>query len=144
MNQQEQNIIVEEQNIIVEEQNIIVEELNKIVKKDDTKNKKEFYCYLCKYKTTKSSDWIKHINSKKHTREGKPKNSKCDKCDYEALSHWNLKQHKLTQHSTQEERAGSKYYCELCDLVLNCSAYKKKHDEGKRHKNMVLCMGIKI
>ncbi len=118
--------------------------LNQLVdlenKKNETneKNKKAFYCYLCEYKTTKSSDWIKHIGSKKHERQGKPKTKKCDKCDYEALSHWNLKQHMLTQHSTPEERAGSKYYCEICDLVFFCSAYKTKHDEGIRHKNMEL------
>ncbi len=104
------------------------------------KNKKEFYCYLCDYRTTMSADWLKHIRSKKHERQGKPKTTKCDKCDYEALTHWNLKQHKLTQHSTLEERAGSRYYCEQCDLVFFCSAYKKKHDEGKKHKNLELCI----
>ena len=34
----------------------------------------------------------------------------------------------------------TKYYCELCDLVFFCSAYKQKHEEGKRHINLELCM----
>ena len=102
--------------------------------------KKEFYCYLCEYKTTISNDWIKHIKSKKHERNGKPKTKKCDKCEYSAISHWNLKQHLLTQHSTLEERKKTKYYCELCDLVFFCCAYKQKHEEGKRHINLELCM----
>jgi hypothetical protein len=129
----------------IEKNDVNLSHCEKLDKNNDNplvkdKNKKKFYCYLCKYKTTMSADWLKHINSKKHERQGKPKTKKCDKCDYEALTHWNLKQHKLTQHSTLEERSKSKYYCELCDLVFFCSAYKKKHEEGKRHKNLELCM----
>jgi len=108
--------------------------------KEIHKEKKEFYCYLCDYKTTISTDWLKHIKSKKHERSGQPKTTKCDLCDYSAASHWNIKQHMLTQHSTLEERKKCKYYCELCDIVFFCSAYKKKHDEGKRHKNYELCI----
>lgn len=106
----------------------------------DEKKKKEFYCYLCEYKTAINGDWLKHINSKKHQREGKPKTTKCDCCDYEASTHWNLKQHILTQHATLEERKNSKYYCKTCDLVFFCGAYMKKHIEGKNHKNLELCM----
>ena len=32
-----------------------------------------YYCYLCEYRTTKNSDWIKHQLTKKHLRNGKPK-----------------------------------------------------------------------
>lgn len=102
--------------------------------------KKKFFCYLCNYNTNSPSDWLKHIKSKKHERSGKLKSTKCTLCDYESTSHWNIKQHALTKHSTQEEREKTKYYCNLCDVVFFCNAYKKKHDEGVKHKNMVLCM----
>jgi len=115
-------------------------EINLNQYENKTNKKKEFYCYLCEYKTSVNNDWIKHINSNKHNRDGKPKTTKCDKCNYDAFSHWNLKQHILTQHSTLEERKNSKYYCEVCDLVFFCSAYKNKHDEGKKHKRLELCM----
>ena len=35
--------------------------------------KEEFYCYLCEYRTKKCSDRLKHQNTKKHLRNGKPK-----------------------------------------------------------------------
>ena len=41
--------------------------------------------------------------------------------------------HKLTQHSTLEERTHSKYYCDICDLVFFSQLYKDKHISGKRH-----------
>ena len=40
---------------------------------DKTEEVKRYNCPLCKYKTDKPSDWIKHTNSKKHERNGKKK-----------------------------------------------------------------------
>ena len=94
----------------------------------------KYTCILCKYETTYPSEWIKHTKTKKHERFGKPKSSKCDKCDYEGFNHWNLKQHILSIHSTLEERKQSKYYCMTCDVVFFCSAYMNKHINGKHHK----------
>lgn len=106
---------------------------------DNSKNnEKKFNCENCNYHTNKPSEWIKHVNSKKHLRFGKKKETKCYKCEYSALNQWNLKLHILSQHSTKEERSKSKYYCEVCDLVFFSSLYKDKHTNGKIHKNIVL------
>ena len=95
--------------------------------------KPKFNCITCDYNTNKPSDWIKHVNSKKHERLGKKLPTKCDQCDYNSLNHWNLKLHMLTQHSTIEVRSKSKYYCDVCDLVFFSELYKTKHLNGKRH-----------
>jgi hypothetical protein len=75
----------------------------------------------------------------KHLRNGKKKISICNICKYESVSHWNLKLHILSQHSTLDERKAHKYYCECCDLVFFCETYMNKHLNGKVHKNRELC-----
>jgi len=100
-------------------------------------NKKDIYCKLCNYTTTKTSDWLKHINSQKHQRNGEKKTTKCDQCDYKSITHWNIKIHKLKIHSTTEERAKEKYYCNVCDYVFFCKTYMDKHLSGKVHQNKV-------
>ena len=106
-----------------------------------TEEKKEgFYCYLCQYTTKKNNDWLKHQLTKKHLRNGKPKTTTCSICDFSTSTHWNLKLHILSHHSTKEERQKYKYYCHTCDLVFFCSTYKNKHISGKIHKNRELCM----
>jgi hypothetical protein len=102
------------------------------------KTNKEYYCYLCNYKTIRCSDWCKHINSQKHKRDGQKKPTKCELCNYETTTFWNLNNHKISCHSTLEERKLQKYYCEICDVVFFCNAYMIKHNEGKYHKNKVL------
>jgi len=102
--------------------------------------KKEFYYHLCNYRSSNCTNWLKHIDTKKHLRNGKPKSSKCNMCEYESSSHWNLKLHTLSQHSTIEERRNHKYYCDTCDLVFFCSTYMNKHINGKIHKNRELCL----
>jgi hypothetical protein len=54
------------------------------------------------------------------------------------MTHWNLKMHLLSIHSTLEERAQSKYYCKDCDKVFFCSVYMNTHNNGIHHKNMIL------
>lgn len=51
------------------------------------------------------------------------------------INHWNLKMHKLTQHSTLEERTKSKYYCNICDLVFFSQLY---------HKLLILSTGLEL
>ena len=51
--------------------------------------------------------------TEKHKRNGNKKEILCNKCDYSGLTHWNLKLHKLSQHSTIEDRKNSKYYCKI-------------------------------
>ena len=101
------------------------------------KNNKNFTCTFCNYSTTKPSDWIKHINSMKHARNGKKKPINCANCNYIGLTHWNLKMHILTQHSTKEQRMEQKYYCKYCDQVFFCSQYLKTHNDGKKHQNII-------
>ena len=102
------------------------------------KTNKEYFCFLCDYKTSRCSDWCKHINSQKHQRDGQKKPTKCDLCNYETSTFWNLSNHKISCHSTLEERKSQKYYCDICDVVFFCNAYMKKHYEGKYHKNKEL------
>ena len=100
--------------------------------------KDEFYCYLCEYKTKKCSDWLKHQKTQKHLRNGKPKTTICSVCEFSTSTHWNLKLHVLSHHSTIEERRKYKHYCSVCDLVFFCSTYMNKHLNGKIHKNREL------
>jgi hypothetical protein len=99
--------------------------------------KKSFYCKFCDYTTMKPTDWIKHNNTEKHKRKGEKKSKKCDDCDMEFFSHWNLKHHILVTHTTKEERSKQKYYCKDCDQVFFCTQYMNKHMEGKKHKNYI-------
>jgi len=97
----------------------------------DTKNL--IHCELCNYKTERNYDWLKHLQSQKHQRNGQKKINKCEHCDYES-THWNVKIHKLQKHATQEERSQQKYYCVLCDSVFFCKQYLDKHNAGRNHQ----------
>lgn len=101
-------------------------------------NEKKYYCKNCDYGTCKPSDWEKHINSKKHARNGEKKSLNCSICNYESSSHWNLKIHVLSNHSTKEERMKHKYYCAVCDQVIFCSTYMNTHINGNKHKKKFL------
>lgn len=98
---------------------------------------KKFYCDYCKFNTKKPSDWLRHVESQKHKNMGGKKKYICEKCEHESQSSWNLKLHKLTQHSTKEERSKQKYYCKDCDIVFFSPLYMNKHMKGKRHANYV-------
>jgi hypothetical protein len=95
---------------------------------------KELFCKACNYKTDRNYDWLKHIKSQKHQRNGEKKSTKCDLCEFESTSHWNVKAHKLQIHATPEERSQQKYYCGLCDYVFFCKQYLDKHTAGKHHQ----------
>lgn len=87
----------------------------------DEQNKK-YNCKCCSFYSNYASESNKHINSMKHQRNGKPKEKKidifnCEKCKYKGNTHWNLKMHNITQHSTLEERSKQKYYCIDCDKL---------------------------
>jgi hypothetical protein len=96
-------------------------------------NTKELFCKSCNYKTTKNTFWLKHLETDKHKRYGEKKSKKCDICDYESNTHWNIKAHKVLVHATREERQQQKYYCSLCDVVFFCKAYQDKHNAGRNH-----------
>ena len=59
---------------------------------------------------------------------------KCELCEFETKTSWNIKLHNLYQHPTKEEKSKSKYYCEICDRIL----FLKSHFKGIKHKNLVL------
>jgi hypothetical protein len=107
----------------------------------DIDNKK-YYCKFCNYGTNYSSDWIKHSETAKHLRLGKKINHKCNQCEYESHSHWNLKLHNLSKHSEQKDREKSKYYCKTCDQVFFSELFYNKHIFGKKHLNVVRAIKI--
>jgi uncharacterized C2H2 Zn-finger protein len=90
-------------------------------------------CKLCNFTTNSNKNWLKHINTEKHKRNGDKKKTKCEICDHECISHWNLKIHHITNHATLEERKKYKYYCKDCDTILFCKAYYDKHINGIKH-----------
>ena len=100
-------------------------------------NNKKYYCKFCNYETNYSSDWIKHSETAKHLRFGQTINHKCKDCDYNTNSHWNLKLHNLTKHSSQEEREKMKYYCKICDQVFFSVLFYNKHNSGIKHLNVI-------
>lgn len=99
----------------------------------------KFTCEMCKFKCKYNSGWLDHVSSKKHQQQGTQTVYKCNitNCNYESPSHWNLKIHKMNNHSTKEERASSKYYCNDCDQVFFSPIYFERHNIGKRHLNQV-------
>ena len=104
---------------------------------------KKYSCENCSFYTNYASEWNKHTKSMKHQRGGKPKDKindsyECDDCDYKGLTHWNVKMHKISVHSTKEERENEKYYCKECDKVFFCEKYLNKHLDGIVHKNKVI------
>ena len=110
-----------------------------------TEDIKDIYCKLCNYKTTRTNDWMKHINSQKHIRNGEKKTTKCDLCNYESNTHWNIKAHKLKIHATSEERSKHKYYCKLCDIIFFCKAYQDKQlPERTFTKSQWACKGCPV
>ncbi len=104
---------------------------------NNTNEQKKFNCVECNYHTSKNSDWLKHEQSSKHLRNGQKKPTQCSKCNHNAYTHWNLKLHILSQHSTIEERKKSKFYCESCDQVFFCKLYMDNHNSGIKHKNII-------
>lgn len=99
----------------------------------------KFTCEACNFKCNFNSAWLTHLSSEKHLREGKQKIHKCNApdCDYTTITYWNMRMHKMTMHSTMEERMKSKYYCKDCDKVFFAPLYLDKHYNGMKHKNQV-------
>jgi hypothetical protein len=98
----------------------------------------KYNCECCKLNTNCTSVWLRHLESAKHKRQGDPKFHKCELCKFQTKTSWNFKLHKLSQHSTKEERSKSKYNCEICDVVFFSPLYYNSHMKGSKHKNLVL------
>jgi len=72
-------------------------------------NKKVFNCETCNYSCEYKYEFDKHSESKKHKRNGKPIEYKCDKCDYIGLNKWNLTMHQATKHYTKESNVNKEF-----------------------------------
>ena len=106
-----------------------------------------YHCESCKYTTKYHSSWIQHVNTEKHKNGGKksmpPRNytkkkafdPNCKHCSYTTHIVNSMTVHILTNHSTSEERrAGFKYYCETCDVGVVCEKAYIRHCDTKKHK----------
>ena len=95
-------------------------------------NDTKFKCDQCKYYCNYQAEWDRHIISKKHFRNGQPMTYICDVCNISFGNLWKLKHHKLSIHSTIEEREQMKYYCKVCDIAFFSKLFYDKHTNGPR------------
>lgn len=109
------------------------------------RNRFQCRCEHCNFDTSKPAEWLIHIETEKHKRNGKPKSKICEICNTEFKTHWLQKMHILKIHGTKEERSKCKYYCDTCDYVFFSELYLDKHTNGIVHKNLVKALAsIKI
>ena len=101
-----------------------------------TKNKFHHKCEKCNFETYKAAEWLIHIETAKHKRDGKAKSKTCETCNIEFATHWLQKMHNLKTHATKEERSKHKYYCNICDYIFFSKLYLDKHTNGIVHKNL--------
>jgi len=101
------------------------------------KEKPEYTCEPCNFKTLRHYDIESFYKSKLHERNGQPKTTKCNECDYNATTHWLVVKHKIVNHSTIEERQKQKYYCKICDVVFFSPLYRDAHLHSNKHKKYV-------
>jgi hypothetical protein len=95
------------------------------------------FCKSCNYKTTKPSDWLKHIETEKHKRNGQKKLYICPTCNEQFFNSYVLKIHNIMIHAPLEEKLKQKYYCQSCDVVFISELYYIKHNNGKKHFNRI-------
>jgi hypothetical protein len=103
----------------------------------------KFYCSDCDYKCLYPAHWKQHIENKKHINKGirKPRSDKilepkCELCHFITNNLTNMKTHKLTKHSSTEQRKMEfKFYCEKCDFGTFGELLYTRHLETKKHIN---------
>ena len=100
-------------------------------------NINKLFCEKCNFQSKGPAQWLKHIETEKHKRDGLKKEKTCDICNKTFSNHFTLKIHKLSTHSTKEERKQHKYYCDDCDYVFISESYYIQHCKGIIHKNIV-------
>lgn len=104
--------------------------------------KSHLYCECCKFQATRPSEWLIHIESNKHKRDGKPKTKICNICNKEFANHFIMKIHMLSTHASREEKLKHKYYCKVCDIIFLSELYYIQHNKGKKHNNMVKILNM--
>ena len=102
--------------------------------------KKVFKCETCNYSCEYKYEFDKHSESKKHKRNGKPIEYKCDKCEYIGLNKWNLTMHQATKHYTKEQKKAMKYYCNMCNTICFSQLYYNNHLNSTSHKSKTIIM----
>jgi hypothetical protein len=108
---------------------------------DNNNNTKKpnLFCEICKFQAVRPAEFIRHVESNKHKRNGlKIKDTvfKCELCDKILINHFSYKIHKIQMHATLEEKRKQRYYCEICDVVFLSKLYMDKHNIGIRHNNI--------
>lgn len=101
----------------------------------------KYNCEECDYRCKYESLWDQHMSSKKHNKQDRKQrsdkiyNSKCSMCNYETNNHTNMKVHKLTKHSSPEQRSKEfKFYCHKCDFGTFIEILYSRHLETKKHQ----------
>jgi hypothetical protein len=98
------------------------------------------HCDYCNFDAHSPTEWIKHVETKKHLRKGTKLNTnfKCEDCGFVSINSYNFNIHKILIHGTPTDRkTKSKFYCDDCDLGFFCELYYSKHMISKKHLNMV-------
>ena len=112
-------------------------DIHQIENNDIKHNKKRFnlLCEKCNFTATRPAEWLRHVESKKHLRNGKKLDKICTICNKTIQNHFALKIHMLSVHATPEERSNHKYYCKYCDVIFLSKLYMDNHLKGKLHIN---------
>ena len=98
------------------------------------------HCDYCNFSAHTHTEWAKHIETKKHQRNGAKilTSLKCDVCNFITVNSYNLNVHKIIVHGTSEERkAKSKFYCDDCDKGFFAQLFYDIHIASKKHSNMI-------
>lgn len=108
---------------------------------DQKENKKlNLFCDICNFQADRPSEFIRHIETNRHKRNGiklKEKIFRCDKCDKVLANNFTYKIHMIQIHGSLEDKLKQRYYCKVCDTVFISKLYMDKHNNGKKHNNTV-------
>ena len=97
----------------------------------------KLFCNKCNFQSKGPAEWLKHIESAKHKRDGEKKTKICVICNKTYSNHFTYKIHNLSIHATKEERSTYKYYCEKCDYIFISELYYLQHCKGITHINRI-------
>ena len=102
----------------------------------------KYTCDDCNYKCKYNCEWIKHCSTELHKTGIRKKRSdkksvlSCEKCPYNTKNIIMMKQHKLNEHSSKEQREKDfKFYCKYCDIGTFSKDIFEKHNMTNKHKN---------